>query len=76
MMSVRSIPLSQFKPANFTDLPESHHPDAWLETLPTSRPRVTNDASKFFLYFMIRRSKTIVGALLLATNGASECHQI
>jgi hypothetical protein len=76
MMSVSSIPLSQFRPANFTGLPDSHHPEAWLEALATNTPSVSNEASKFFLYFMIRRSEIIVGGseLSRAAQAANETH--
>ncbi|EPA96657.1 hypothetical protein PG5_28730 [Pseudomonas sp. G5(2012)] len=59
MMSVRSIPLSQFRPANFSTLTESHQPEAWLEALPTSKPKVSNEASKLFLFWLTPWPPTI-----------------
>ncbi|MMZ66248.1 hypothetical protein D1872_287270 [compost metagenome] len=78
MMSVRSIPLSQFNPANFTDLPDSHHPEAWLEALPTSKPRVSKEANKLFLFFMIRRSESLLlgAANCCVRHRSKRVHQI
>ena len=46
------MPLSQFRPANFTGLPDSHQPAAWLVVAPASKPRDRVVASMVLLSFI------------------------
>ncbi len=51
--SVSSIPLSQFNPANFTGLPDSHQPAAWLAPVAASSPKDSVVVSRAFVIFIV-----------------------
>src|SRR5471032_2857331 len=51
-MSVSNMPLSQFRPANFTGLPDSHQPAAWAPALANTLAE-NNVASRVLFIFIV-----------------------
>ncbi|WP_233281752.1 hypothetical protein [Pseudomonas tructae] len=57
-----SIPLSQFKPANFTGLPDSHQPAAWLAPAHAKSPKESVVVSRAFVIVIVTLPNMMITA--------------